>query len=82
MLYQLHDEKSGYYSVECSSGCGVVEVNDRLYYFKGENAPDKKQYNNYMMSSTLYLSADSIVSATTDLDNMDFVVKFYFIKGK
>lgn len=75
----LHNEKSGYYKVECSSGCGVVEVNDRLYYFKSENTPDKKQYNSYIMSSTLYLSADSIVSAATVLDNIDFVVKFYYI---
>lgn len=77
----LHNEKSGYYKVECSSGCGLVEVNDRLYYFKSENTPNKKQYNDYMMSATLYLSADSIVSATTDLDNVDFIIKFYFIKG-
>lgn len=77
-----HNEKSGYYKVECSSGCGDVKINDKIYYFKNENAPDKKQYANYVLSTTLYLSADTIVSATSDLDDINFIVKFYFIKGK
>lgn len=78
----LHNEKTGYYRIECSSGCGEVEVNNTKYCFKGTNVPEKKQYNDYYTSTTMFLSMDDMVSASTELEDINFIVKFYYIKGE